>query len=217
MPDSHIIWDWNGTLLDDTLAALQTLNDMLSSRSLNRLTMRYYRDNFAFPSRRFYQLIGMDIEDGNWDDVSAEYHDIYSTKDKFLNAEALEALELARKMNFRQSVLSALRQDILVSELRKYELTKYFDHVYGTDNLYGAGKSERAGALVSNLGDDAQIVLIGDAIHDKEVADSIGAKCVLCSTGSHSHQRLEALSPTAKSLTQAVAIAYGFLEKESIC
>lgn len=214
MSNAHIVWDWNGTLLDDTLAALQTLNDMLLSRSLPELTIEYYKDNFAFPSKRFYKLIGMHIEDSNWDEVSLEYHNIYSTKAKALNSEALEAVNLAKEMSFEQSLLSALRQDLLLSDLDRYGLGKCFKYVYGTDNLYGSSKVDRAKSLISDFGDNAKIVLIGDAIHDKEVADSIGAKCILCSTGSHSHHRLEAISPTARSLTEAVMMASEILRKE---
>ena len=49
----HIIWDWNGTLLDDTEAALATLNIMIAERGGTPIGMPFYLDNFAFPVRPF--------------------------------------------------------------------------------------------------------------------------------------------------------------------
>lgn len=50
----RIFWDWNGTLLDDTAAALATLNGMLAKRGAPPITMEFYRENFAFPVKPFY-------------------------------------------------------------------------------------------------------------------------------------------------------------------
>ena len=48
---THILWDWNGTLLDDTQAALDTLNIMLARRGGRPIAMDFYRDHFSFPGR----------------------------------------------------------------------------------------------------------------------------------------------------------------------
>lgn len=209
MSTGHIFWDWNGTLLDDTPAALSTLNDMLAKRALEPISMEFYRGNFAFPSKVFYERIGMRIEDSNWDAVAKEYHDIYSTKEKALNSEAVDALSLVKESGYRQSVLSALRQDLLSSQVRGYSLTGYFSHICGTDNLYGSGKVAAAQGLFARVPEVSRsfAVVIGDSIHDKEVADKLGIGCVLCSQGSHSHSRLEAIAPTARTLLEAVSIA----------
>ena len=49
--------------------------------------------------------------------------------------------------------------------------------------------------------------MIGDAVHDKEVADTLGVRCVLCAQGSHSAERLRAVAPTGGTLLEAIAIA----------
>jgi phosphoglycolate phosphatase len=66
----RIFWDWNGTLLDDTQAALATLNEMLSKRGAPMISMEFYRDNFSFPVKPFYTRIGMVLDGENWDDVA---------------------------------------------------------------------------------------------------------------------------------------------------
>ena len=63
----YILWDWNGTLLDDTQAALDTLNAMLTRRGVKSIAMDFYRDHFAFPCRPFYEQIGMPVPASEWD------------------------------------------------------------------------------------------------------------------------------------------------------
>ena len=52
-------------------------------------------------------------------------------------------------------------------------------------------------------------VLIGDSLHDKEVADALGARCVLCAQGSHAAWRLRAVAPTGDTLLEALELALG--------
>ena len=208
---THIVWDWNGTLLDDTRAALGALNAMLARRSLPAITLESYRSRFHFPAREYYDEIGMDIPDTEWDAVAQEYHDSYDEESASaaLNVEAVAALELARSRGARQSILSALRQDLLEEAVERFGVSGYFDFVRGTDNLYGAGKLAFALALKAEIESSSspppRIVMIGDAIHDCEVAAELGVECVVCAQGSHSFERLAALgSPTAPTLVAAV-------------
>ena len=211
----HILWDWNGTLLDDTRAALDTLNFMLRERGSPEIGMDFYRDNFAFPVRPFYERIGVCLENEDWDALAREYHEIYSRQEKRLCDGAVAALEAAKSAGARQSVISALRQDLLDAALGEYGIAGYFDFVYGVDNLDGESKLSRARELVDALrarGDDPRdAVLIGDALHDKEVADAIGVRCVLCASGSHAAWRLAKAAPTGETIADALAIALGLV------
>jgi phosphoglycolate phosphatase len=199
----RIFWDWNGTLLDDTQAALATLNEMLSKRGAPMISMEFYRDNFSFPVKPFYTRIGMVLDGENWDDVAREYHDIYAMQPKRLNEDALAALKLARNEGLGQSIISALRQDLLDADTARYAVRDFFDHVFGVDNLDGCSKMDRARELL-RLCEKDDIVMIGDSLHDKEVADELGVKCILCSQGSHAHHRLAAVAPAAETLIEAV-------------
>ncbi len=202
----RIFWDWNGTLLDDTAAALATLNRMLAKRGAPPISMEFYRENFAFPVKPFYTAIGMVLDGENWDDLAREYHDVYARRPKRLNPGARAALEAAKRAGAAQCIISALRQDFLDADTSKYGVRGFFDHVFGVDNLDGSSKISRAKQLKELCPRD-DIVLIGDSLHDREVAGELGVKCVLCSQGSHAHHRLEAVAPTASTLAQAVEMA----------
>ncbi len=207
-----LVWDWNGTLLDDTDAALGALNELLVRRGLPTITLDFYRQTFSFPVRPYYEFLGMDLAREDWDALAKSYHDAYHARPAGLNAEAVAALDLAQAHGVRQVLLSALRQDYLDAAVDRFGLRGYFDFVVGSDNLDGGSKLSRALALKDLLaradkGVADELVFIGDALHDKEVADALGARCVLFSGGGHAAERLAAVAPTAATLTEAVRLA----------
>lgn len=206
----HIIWDWNGTLLDDTAACVATLNEMLTLRGREPVTLAFFRENFMFPSRVFYTRIGMEVSDDEWDALAKEYYLTYLRQPQALNVETREVLSALRQAGVRQSMLSALRQDLLEQSLVRYGIRDFFTYVYGVDNLDGASKLSRAydlrKALASEIEAGGRVVMIGDALHDKEVADEVGFDCVLCAQGSHSYSRLAAVAPTGRTLSETVSL-----------
>ena len=213
-PKPYILWDWNGTLLDDTEAALATLNEMIAVRGGQPIEMEFYRDHFAFPVRPFYDKIGIVAHDEDeWNGIAREYHEVYGRQPKKLNPLAVTALEMAKEAGCRQSMVSALRQDLLEADMARNGVTKYFERICGSDNLDGASKLDRARVLLRTLSDtvpsDTRFVLIGDALHDKEVADALGIDCILCAQGSHAAWRLRAVAPTGETLVDALRLALG--------
>ena len=46
----HIVWDWNGTLLDDAWLCVEVLNQMLSQRGQTAITLEFYRQHFQISS-----------------------------------------------------------------------------------------------------------------------------------------------------------------------
>ena len=213
-PKPYILWDWNGTLLDDTEAALATLNEMIAVRGGQPIGMEFYRDHFAFPVRPFYDKIGIIAHDEDeWNGIAHEYHEVYGRQPKKLNPLAVTALEMAKEAGCRQSMVSALRQDLLEADMARNGVTKYFERICGSDNLDGASKLDRARVLLRTLSDtvpsDTRFVLIGDALHDKEVADALGIDCILCAQGSHAAWRLRAAAPTGETLVDALRLALG--------
>jgi len=207
---TYVLWDWNGTLLDDTQAALDTLNIMLERRGGNPITMEFYRDHFAFPVKPFYKSIGVCLENEDWDALAREYHDVYAEQPKRLNPETLESLEYARKAGCGQSIVSALRQDLLEEITERLGVAHYMEHVCGVDNLDGLSKVARAQELLATLKSEdgrRSFVLIGDSLHDREVADALGVSCVLCAQGSHAGWRLRSAAPTGETLMESLRLA----------
>ena len=204
-----IFWDWNGTLLDDTDAAIAALNVQLERRGLPSVEKSWYLANFSFPVRPFYARCGIDLDHEDWDALARDYHAVYESLPKRLNEEALSALSYARKHGWHQSIISALRQDLLEKDVMSFGLRSFFDDVYGVDNLDGATKLGRARELLAHVrarGETGPVVLIGDSLHDREVADALGIGCVLCACGGHSAARLRAVALTGDTLLEALRL-----------
>ena len=63
MKYTHIIWDFNGTVLDDVEAGIRSVNDMLAARGLPVITsVAQYRELFSFPVIDYYRRLGLDVE-----------------------------------------------------------------------------------------------------------------------------------------------------------
>lgn len=210
MNDRYIIWDWNGTLLDDVDSAVNALNRMLAVRGLAPTTRDYYRAHFGFPVRPFYAELGVDLAHEDWDRICVDFHRFVDNEPKILRTDACAALELARDAGVRQAILSALREDLLRRDVAAAGVADFFEAIYGVDNLDGASKLSRGHDLVRDRALSApalELFFIGDTLHDVEVARELGAKCILVDDGHQTAERLAASgAPVAPTLTDAVRL-----------
>ena len=188
----HIIWDWNGTLLDDAQAGLNAVNTMLVARALPCIDMHRYRECFGFPVKDFYRDIGFCLECEDWDAMAHEYHDLFlSDRSLQLHERVVEILEHVRYQGLAQSVLSASEQTMLTEMLDTFGIAHFFENIRGTDNLYGYSKRELGVELLAGLtSSPCHVLMIGDSLHDREVADVLGIDCVLIAQGHQSFPRL---------------------------
>lgn len=190
---NHIIWDWNGTLLDDIAACVGAINLMLARRGLTELDHDRYRDIFGFPVRGFYLDIGFDLETEDWDTVAREYHRAYLAlaADAHLRRGAHRILQWIDSRGISMSLLSASEQSILEDMLADRGISGLFSGVYGLDNLHAVSKLDLGRTLLADLRvvpDKA--LLIGDTIHDYEVASVLGCRCLLLAGGHQAAHRL---------------------------
>ena len=68
-----IVWDWNGTLLDDVELCRHTINRLLVKRGLKRLDLEQYRRVFQFPIIEYYRKAGFDLEAEPFEVLAHEY------------------------------------------------------------------------------------------------------------------------------------------------
>ncbi|OFX60851.1 MAG: hypothetical protein A2066_20340 [Bacteroidetes bacterium GWB2_41_8] len=189
-----IIWDWNGTLLNDIDLCVQTINGMLQKRNLQRLSVDKYREVFSFPVKDYYQKIGFDFVAEPFEIPALEFIDSYngSVQNCKLHKSTLTLLNYFQSVGIRQFILSAMKQDALDQCLEQQNISHYFEHVSGLDNHYAASKLENGQQLIAELNLNAnELVLIGDTVHDFEVATELGCQCVLIANGHQSRQILE--------------------------
>ncbi|OIP27649.1 hypothetical protein AUK22_05305 [bacterium CG2_30_54_10] len=202
----HIVWDWNGTILDDRSVCLEIINWSLKKRSLPEISLDVYLDIFEFPVINYYRKLGFDFEKEPFEVVGAEFILAYNRRmfDCPLQKGALELLDSIKKMGIPQTILSALNESFLIRVIEHFNLTDFFDKVWGLSDIYASGKIDLGRKMLEHSGVAAnETLMIGDTIHDFETARALGIDCVLMAGGHNSISRLVACGvPVVKSLTE---------------
>jgi len=191
----HVIWDWNGTLINDTGMCAEIVNMCLERRGLKRIDIGVYKDNYELPVINFYKRIGFDCLEAEFATLSEEFLVIYEQR-QFkcgLQEGAMEILNFFRSRDIKQSILSAYQQQRLVKAVEWFGIIDYFEHIFGRKDSLASGKIEIAHELIRNLNfNHDKILFIGDTIHDFEISQMINADCILVSRGHYSNERLQA-------------------------
>ena len=196
---NHIIWDWNGTLLNDVRLCASIMNKLLEQESLPGITIEKYREIFTFPVVEYYKLAGHTFEKNSFEvlgRIFMEEYEIRKTECDLFPA-VRNVLDSFRTRNKKQYLLSAYKQDLLDRTVNYFNLNSYFTKIIGLDNIYAGSKIHLGKQLISSIktnGKEEKILLIGDTEHDFEVAKSIGADCILISSGHQSEEKLSSLT-----------------------
>lgn len=190
-----IIWDWNGTLLNDLDFCISTINKLLQKRNLNLLDRFSYKEVFSFPVKDYYEAIGFDFSKEDFSIPAQEFIDHYNAGVTRCNLHpaATEVLEHFKNRGLRQFVLSAMQQNMLEATLKHQHILDYFEGVAGLNDHYAVSKIERGEQLIQHFNiNKEQATIIGDTNHDFEVAEQLEIDCILVADGHQSADRLKA-------------------------
>lgn len=193
MKYKNIVWDWNGTLLDDVQVSVDTINRMLRKKRLDELTVEKYKAVFGFPVKEYYEGIGYDFNRDDWEVVSRDFVDIYGelSRNVALTSGVTSVLVGLKERGVRQYVLSALQEGLLEKMLERFGIRDYFEGVCGSDNIYADGKVARGERMLQVYPiDSRETLMVGDTLHDAEVAESLGFDIRLYAGGHNSAERL---------------------------
>ena len=205
---NHIIWDWNGTLLNDVELCAGIMNMLLTQESLPNISIAKYKSIFTFPVIEYYKIAGHSFERTSFEVLGKQFMDEYELRKNNckLFAGVSKLLSEIQSKNIKQHLLSAYEQNNLNNILKHFGIINYFQYIVGLDNIYAGGKSHLAQDLALKIrsnGAAGNILLIGDTIHDYEVAKEIDADCILVSQGHQDEERLLQLGiPVAKDISE---------------
>jgi phosphoglycolate phosphatase-like HAD superfamily hydrolase len=207
---THLVWDWNGTLLDDLSLVVEATNQAFAAVGGRSVDSDEHRRTFRRPVAEFYADVlerAVDAEEfGRLDRI---FHDAYrlGLTTTSLAADAMHAL---KSWPGSQSLLSMWFHSELVPAVETYGLTGVFTRVDGLRTEIGGDL--KAGHLARHLGElgvpGDRAVLIGDSLDDALAAESVGAAAVLYTGGFTNPARLRASGrPVADTLVEAVRVA----------
>jgi phosphoglycolate phosphatase-like HAD superfamily hydrolase len=215
----HIIWDWNGTLLDDVPLVVEAVNACLRSAGGPPIDGDVYRQRFVRPLNRFYEdLLGIPVDD----DLLASFDDIFQRAywdgidDVGLNAETIGAVESVAAAGGSQSIASMLWHDMLVPTVREFGLDRYMLALDGNRGAVGDTKEQHMAQHVFRLRQLhphltlESMTAVGDIVDDADAAIAAGIGAVLFNGGSQRRRDLESRGvPVVDSLLEAVALVRG--------
>ncbi|MGI5118249.1 HAD family hydrolase [Marinactinospora thermotolerans] len=212
---SHIVWDWNGTLLNDNHANLAAVNRVCAEFGRDPVDLEYWRAKFRRPLLACYEeLLGRPFTEAEWERVNTAYDshylDLLPSCD--LAEGVIDVLTSWPATGRTQSLLSMAGHDHLVPLIAERGLSDHFTRIDGRrrDTVHDS----KAEHLVEHLRvqdiDPATVVLIGDIDDDGHAAVEAGTRAILVASGLMSRDRLEATGhPVVDSVTEAVALLRG--------
>lgn len=197
---THIIWDWNGTLLNDISASLASVNDMLALRGRPPMDIDFYRECIGVPIIKFYEK-AFDMENEDYEVIIKQYNEGYlrHLDECKLTDGVVDVIDYFEKCGVKQAVISSSNNDQLVQNITKYGIYDRFDAVLGADDFYAGSKIERAENYLKNCEGERRVLVIGDIEHDADMAQKLGADCVLLTSGHENRERLYSANATVIS------------------
>ncbi len=193
----HIIWDWNGTLFNDVELCKNIMNNILKRFDLPLLSLDKYRKVFTFPVEEYYKKAGLDFNVTSFEILGKDFMDEYEQR-KYecdLYPGVTEGLNYFNNNNISQSILSAYHYKTLKEVVEYFGISDFFEKLSGLDNIYAGGKNSIGKKLIEDLPyKKEEIILIGDTVHDKDVADELGIEVIIISNGHQDSARLNKLN-----------------------
>ena len=180
MKYTHIIWDFNGTLLNDVKTGIDSVNVMLKKRGLKTVdTLEYYHSVFSFPIIDYYRRLGFDIDGEGYDPLANEWVELYLENVKKAELyDGVKTLLLKIKASgVKQILLSATEINMLKGQIDTLGISEYFDEVIGLSDIYAYSKTAAAiDWIAKNKVEKA--IMIGDTPHDLDTAKAMGVDFV---------------------------------------
>ncbi len=189
----HIIWDWNGTLLDDAWLCVDIMNSILNDHGLPGMSLGHYKSIFEFPVISYYEKLGFDFMKTSFDKIGTQFIHTYELRrnECKLHENVQDSLKMIAELGISQSVLSASKQSYLKRALSDNKISGYFSSVTGLDNHNAFGKEEIARQWMKGSGvRPVEIILVGDTLHDFNVAKAINVESVLVAQGHQTKEKL---------------------------
>ncbi len=188
-----VVWDWNGTLVDDAFVFVDIMNFFLQQYSLKKISLKDYRQHFCFPVKKYYSFLGFNLTNKQFESLSDCFIKKYK-KNMFkplLKEGVVEVLKKLSSKNFSQVIVSAQEQSLLNASVEHYGLHCYFEGVYGLKNNFAISKAALVKQKIQPFVKEGRPVLfVGDTVHDVEVSRLVGAGCCLVSWGHNSSANL---------------------------
>ena len=200
-----IVFDWNGTILADTIPSWKAGNVCLEFCGGQAISLKKYRETFHFPVIHHYTLNGIDVDTvlAKKDEANALFQATYETLAARTRTRsgARDLLKWINQQNMSCIILSNYLTEKIEAHLKRLKIEQYFQHVDahdcdGSTILQNTTKTERLSAYMVKRGYKPQdTVIIGDTMEEPEIARNLGLTSIGITDGYISPARLRQAGP----------------------
>jgi phosphoglycolate phosphatase-like HAD superfamily hydrolase len=207
MIEKHVIWDWNGTLLDDFAITARITIDALDDLGCSGVTEDDIRNHYRRPLPRYFdRLLGRTALSTELKHLGDSYVTRYEAAmhDLPLAADAIDALEAIAPFA-SQSLLSMAPHPQIALLIEHHRLGEHFSLIQGFAGTGHPSKRESLVAHCEALGVAAdRCWMIGDTVDDFDAGNPLGIRTVLVTTGMQARAALVATgAPVVDTLADA--------------
>lgn len=199
-----IVFDWNGTILADTIACWKASNECLEFFGVEPISMTKYKETCYFPVIHFYKLNGACIDTvlEKQSEANEIFYSAYTklSKNARTRTGVRKLLSWLEDQGYDRTILSNYVTPEIEKQLKRLKIDHYFSHVCGNDDgntvLQHTTKPKRLSDYMIKRGYHAEnTYLIGDSTEEPEIAHQLGLKCISLTGGYFSTSRLKAANP----------------------
>ena len=189
--ETTVLWDFNGTIVDDVSLNVWVMNRMLERRQLPLIpTIEAYREIFCFPVIEYYKRAGFDFQKEDFSKVALEYMDLY--RKKVLTVPFIPkrkgCFPILKHLVTARSSSPLLKKAVYLLSFPTISFRPFFDAVFAKDDCLGEGKGDATALFEEKKG---RRFLIGDTLLDAETAVLLDATPLLVASGHQSRRVLE--------------------------
>jgi phosphoglycolate phosphatase len=209
-----MVFDWNGTLLNDTEAVIYADNCALAHFGGRPIDVETFQNTVSIPKIEFYKLHGCSPAFLNENlGAVADFAGIQYQKMLprcGLRPGAVEVLKFLKEHEVHVLILSNDMVDNIWSQLRRFKIDTYIDAVLANTDPYvfmrHALKQNRLAEYLRETGPYHPQVIVGDSTEEIIIGKKLGLTTVSLLKGIHSQPRLVSESPDllSPSLVEAL-------------
>ncbi len=205
---NNVIWDFNGTIIDDVDIGINALNRLLAKYGFKTVDSKeHYRAIFGFPIKDYYARAGFDFDIVSYETLAPLWVEDYLAHEPEapIISHVLDSISRLKDARIHQFLVSATEISMLKGQLKSRQLENCFEGIYGLDNIHASSKKDIACDVVRSL--DGRTVMLGDTLHDADCAVAAGADVILIAAGHQSYEKLSASGhTTVRTAKEAVDI-----------
>lgn len=199
-----VAFDWNGTLLADTLPIYQADAQVCKFLNLRIPTFKEFTEVFDIPVKNYYIHLGAKEKDllAKAQAIENIFHNFYEQRIKSVRTRAhtKPLLNYLKEEKINALIFSNHLKEKISEQLLKFKIDKYFDVVLGNTDMTTAFKKRAKNEMLKQYLDNqkikpSEVLIVGDTIEEIHIARQIGTKVASITHGNCSTKRLKEAKP----------------------